>query len=277
MKTYISKQGIGSVLFDIFNFILQISLILLCLYPFYYLLIYSLSDPSEVSRGIYLLPRGFTLENYTQVLKLPGIFRAVLISTSRTIVGTIFSVVGCMLYAYILTKKELPFRKIIYRMTIITMYVGGGLIPTYIVLKSYGFINSFWVYVIPGAISAFNVVLCKTYIEQLPEVLEESAMIDGAGYFYIFWKILFPLLKPACTTLLILNGIGLYNDFYIPNLYLNKEVQTFTVALYKFFGSMSTPFEIVAAAILIGIVPIGIVFLCLQKYIYYSLAGAVKS
>ena len=77
MKTYISKQGIGSVLFDIFNFILQISLILLCLYPFYYLLIYSLSDPSEVSRGIYLLPRGFTLENYTQVLKLPGIFRAV--------------------------------------------------------------------------------------------------------------------------------------------------------------------------------------------------------
>ena len=250
---------------------------MLCLYPFYYLLIYSLSDPSEVSRGIYLLPRGFTLENYTQVLKLPGIFRAVLISTSRTIVGTIFSVVGCMLYAYILTKKELPFRKIIYRMTIITMYVGGGLIPTYIVLKSYGFINSFWVYVIPGAISAFNVVLCKTYIEQLPEVLEESAMIDGAGYFYIFWKILFPLLKPACTTLLILNGIGLYNDFYIPNLYLNKEVQTFTVALYKFFGSMSTPFEIVAAAILIGIVPIGIVFLCLQKYIYYSLAGAVKS
>lgn len=84
-------------------------------------------------------------------------------------------------------------------------------------------------------------------------------------------------MKPACTTLLILNGIGSYNDFYIPNLYLRKDVQTFTVALYKFFGNMATPFEIVSAAILLGIIPIGIVFLFLQKYIYYGLAGAVKS
>ena len=86
-----------------------------------------------------------------------------------------------------------------------------------------------------------------------------------------------PLLKPACTTLLILNGIGYYNEFYMSNLYLRRDVQTFTVALYKFFGNMSTPFEIVAAAILIGIVPIGIAYLFMQKYIYYGLAGAIKS
>lgn len=101
-------------------------------------------------------------------------------------------------------------------------------------------------------------------------------MIDGANYFTIFGRVILPLMKPACTTLLILNGIGTYNDFYIPNLYLRSDVQTFTVALYKFFGNMSTPFEIVAAAIIIGMIPIGIAYIFLQKYIFYGLAGAVK-
>ena len=297
MKAYISKQGIGSVLFDIFNFILQISLILLCLYPFYYLLIYSLSDPSEVSRGIYLLPRGFTLENYTQVLKLPGIFRAVLISTSRTIVGTIFSVVGCMLYAYILTKKELPFRKIIYRMTIITMYVGGGLIPTYIVLKSYGFINSFWVYVIPGAISAFNVVLCKTYIEQLPEVLEESAMIDGAGYFTRFLKIVMPLSKSIAATIALFAAVAQWNSWFDNYLYVFKsELSTLQYILYMYLtqvqnalkqlqesslASMSnvvlTPETVRVTVTMLVTIPIILVYPFVQKHFVKGIMiGAVK-
>lgn len=99
----------------------------------------------------------------------------------------------------------------------------------------------------------------------------------GASYLRIYWGIILPLLKPACTTLVIINGIGYYNDFYIPNLYLRKDVQTFTVALYKFFGNTATPFEIVAAAIFLGIIPIMIAFIFLQKYIYYGLAGAIKS
>ena len=270
---------------------------MLCLYPFYYLLIYSLSDPSEVSRGIYLLPRGFTLENYTQVLKLPGIFRAVLISTSRTIVGTIFSVVGCMLYAYILTKKELPFRKIIYRMTIITMYVGGGLIPTYIVLKSYGFINSFWVYVIPGAISAFNVVLCKTYIEQLPEVLEESAMIDGAGYFTRFLKIVMPLSKSIAATIALFAAVAQWNSWFDNYLYVFKsELSTLQYILYMYLtqvqnalkqlqesslASMSnvvlTPESVRVTVTMLVTIPIILVYPFVQKHFVKGIMiGAVK-
>ena len=114
-------------------------------------------------------------------------------------------------------------------------------------------------------------------LNAIPKELDESALIDGASYFRIYRSIILPLMKPACTTLLIINGIGHYNDFYIPNLYLRKNVQTFTVALHKFFGNTATPFEIVAAAILLGIVPIMIVFLLLQKHIFYGLAGAVKA
>jgi multiple sugar transport system permease protein len=129
--------------------------------------------------------------------------------------------------------------------------------------------------------TAINLPICiwmlKGFFDTIPYSIEESALMDGASYFRIYRSIILPLLKPACTTLLIINGIGCYNDFYIPNLYLRKDVQTFTVALYKFFGNTATPFEIVAAAILMGIIPIGIVFLFLQRYIFYGLSGAIKS
>lgn len=297
MRIHVKKQSPGSILFDIFNYILQICLIVLCLYPFYYLFIYSLSDPSEASKGIYLLPRGFTLENYMQVLRLPGIFRSLLVSIARTVIGTLFSVIGCMLYAYILTKKELPLRKVIYRMTIITMYVGGGLIPTYIVLKSYGFINSFWVYVIPGAISAFNVVLAKTYIEQLPEVLEESAMIDGAGYFTRFLKIVMPLSKSIVATIALFAAVGQWNSWFDNYLYVfNPDLSTLQYILYMYLtqvqnaikqlqesslASMSsvvlTPESIRVTVTMLVTIPIILVYPFVQKHFVKGIMiGAVK-
>lgn len=185
----------------------------------------------------------------------------------------------CMV-SYVLHRFEFKGRKVVKTLFTLTMFIPAVTTQTVIfrMMYSVGLVNSMWsVVILYSGVGIIGIYIMLNLLDSISKELDEAALIDGAGYFYIFWKIVFPLLKPACTTLLILNGIGLYNDFYIPNLYLNKEVQTFTVALYKFFGSMSTPFEIVAAAILIGIVPIGIVFLCLQKYIYYSLAGAVKS
>ncbi len=293
----VRRRAAGAVLFDIFNHMLQIFLIVLCMYPFYYLFIYSLSEPAEASRGIYLLPTGFTLKNYMQVLELPGILRATFVSVARTVLGTLLSVTGCMLYAYILTKKELPFRKVIYRMTVITMYVGGGLIPTYIVLKSYGFINSFWVYVIPGAIGAFNVVLAKTYIEQLPEVLEESAMIDGAGYFTCFFKIVMPLSKAIVATIALFVAVGQWNAWFDNYLYVfDSDKFTLQYILYMYLtqvqntikqlqeGAMSgmssmvmTPEAVRVTITMLVTIPVILVYPFVQKHFVKGIMiGAVK-
>lgn len=169
----------------------------------------------------------------------------------------------CMV-SYVLHRFEFKGRKVVKTLFTLTMFIPAVTTQTVIfrMMYSVGLVNSMWsVVILYSGVGIIGIYIMLNLLDSISKELDEAALIDGAGYFYIFWKIVFPLLKPACTTLLILNGIGLYNDFYIPNLYLNKEVQTFTVALYKFFGSMSTPFEIVAAAILIGIVPIGIVFL----------------
>lgn len=232
---HIKDKSFSARLFDIFNYILQIFLIFVCIYPFYYLLIYSLSSPAEAAQGVYLYPLGFTFDNYVQVCNLPGIFSAIWVSVARTVLGTVLTVFCCMLFAYILTKDELPFRKLIYRFTVITMYVGGGLIPTYMVMKSYGFINSFWVYVIPSAVSAFNIVLAKTYIESLPGVLEESAMIDGAGYFRIFFQIIIPISKPIVATLALFAAVGQWNSWFDNYLYATKpELATLQYTLYTY-------------------------------------------
>lgn len=293
----IKNRSVSSLLFDIFNHVLQLFLIVICIYPFYYLFIYSLSDPAEAAKGIYLLPGGFTLDNYIQVLELPGIVRATLVSVARTVSGTVISVLGCMLYAYILTKKELPFRTVIYRMTVITMYVGGGLIPTYIVLKSYGFINSFWVYVIPGAIGAFNVVLAKTYVEQLPEVLEESAMIDGAGYFTCFFKIVMPLSKSIVATIALFVAVGQWNAWFDNYLYVfESEKFTLQYILYMYLtqvqntmkqlqeGAMSgmssvvlTPESVRVTITMLVTIPIIMVYPFVQKHFVKGIMiGAVK-
>ena len=185
----------------------------------------------------------------------------------------------CMV-SYVLHRFDFKGRKTVKILFTLTMFIPAVTTQTVIFRMMYAvnLVNSIWsVIILYSGVGIIGIYIMLNLLDTISKELDEAALIDGANYFFIFWKIILPLLKPACTTLLILNGIGLYNDFYIPNLYLNKEVQTFTVALYKFFGAMSTPFEIVAAAILIGIIPIGIVFLFLQKYIYYSLAGAVKS
>ena len=139
-------------------------------------------------------------------------------------------------------------------------------------------VNTMWsVVILYSGVGIVGIYIMLNLLDNVTREIDEAAWIDGATFPYTFWNIVFPLMKPGCTTLLIIQGIALYNDFYIPNLYLNRYVQTFTIALYKFYGSMSTPFEIVSAAIIIGMIPILIVFIALQKYIYSGIAaGAVK-
>lgn len=204
-----------------------------------------------------------------------ALFNTVIILALSLTIQIIFT----SMVSYVLHRFDFKGKKLIRTLFTLTMFIPVVTTQTVVfrMLYKINLVNTIWsVILLYSGVGIIGIYIMLNLLDTISPSLDEAALIDGASYFTIFKNIIMPLIKPACTTLLILNGIGLYNDFYIPNLYLNKDVQTFTVALYKFFGSMSTPFEIVAAAILIGIVPILIVFLVAQKHIYYGLAGAVK-
>jgi putative aldouronate transport system permease protein len=232
------NSSIGNVLFNIINYTVFLLFSALCIYPFYYIFLYSISDPSIAERGgIVFLPMGLTLLNYVSTFQLPNIANAAFISLARTVLGTIITVFCSSLFAYIVTKKELFGRKYIYRYLIITMYLNAGLIPTYILFKEIGLKNNFLLYIIPGAVSAFYVILVKTYIEQIPPSLEESAMVDGAGHFTIFIKIIFPISTPIVATISVFNAVGQWNtwtdNFFFAN---TQQLQTLQFLLLNYLN-----------------------------------------
>jgi ABC-type glycerol-3-phosphate transport system permease component len=184
-----------------------------------------------VNLGVELIPRGFTLFLYSKVLALKGIGNALFISIARTVLGTLATVFCCSLLGYLFTKQEMPARKFLYRMLIITMYVSGGLIPYFLLIRSYGLVNNFLVYIIPGMVSAFNVVLVKTFIEQLPASLEESAMLDGASYFTIFTRIIFPLSMPIVATIAVFSAVGQWNSWFDNYLFAGNNIKLRTLQL----------------------------------------------
>lgn len=164
---------------DIINVIVLLAFTFLCFYPFWYIFIGSVSNPNISVRTLTFLPRDVTWFNYREVLRSKGLMEAMTVSVARTVLGTLLSVLLTSFMAYLFTLRKMPARKFFYRLVIITMYLSGGLIPTFLVFKSYGLLNSFWVYIIPGAISVYNMVLVKTFMENgVPESLGESASLD---------------------------------------------------------------------------------------------------
>jgi putative aldouronate transport system permease protein len=226
----------GIECFDVVNGLVMFLFGVLCLYPFYYVVIYSLSDPQEAAKGLFLFPAGVTLENYASVFGASDILHAAFISVARTVVGTVGTVACSGLFAYGVSKEALPLRRLIYRATVLTMYFGIGLIPLYLTYRAYGWINNFLVYVIPNIVSPFLIVLAKTYFEGIPRELEESAMIDGAGYFRIFARMIVPVSKPILATIAIFQAVYLWNTYY-DNLYFtfsNPRLVTLPLVLFNY-------------------------------------------
>ncbi|REE94582.1 putative aldouronate transport system permease protein [Paenibacillus taihuensis] len=225
----------SSIWFDIVNYTLQILFTLLCVYPFYYILIYSISDPQQALKGVFLLPNGFTIVNYTHIFRLDNMLNSFFISVLRTVSGTILTIACSSWLAYAVTKNELYFRKTIYRFVVITMYFNAGLIPWYITMKELGLKNNFLLYILPVAVVAYYVVLFKTFIEQLPPALEESAMIDGAGFLKIFTHVIFPLSMPIIATIAVFASVGQWNTWY-DNYFLvsDDRLQTLQLILYNY-------------------------------------------
>ncbi|MBJ6360754.1 carbohydrate ABC transporter permease [Paenibacillus sp. GCM10012307] len=247
--TLILKNFSGKA-FDWLNGILLLLFTLMCIYPFYYVLIYSISDPAKVAQGIFLLPAGLEFGTYKSILSLPYIKTSFFISLSRTVIGTLLTVLCCSFFSYLLTKDRMLLRKFVYRMLVVTLYINAGLIPWYITMKMLHLDENFLLYVLPTAVSGFNVILIKTYIEQLPAALEESAMIDGAGYLTIFTKIIFPLCKPIVATVAVFAAVGQWNT-WMDNYFLvnSASLKTIQLTLYEFLSSANTFTGLDAASI----------------------------
>lgn len=239
MKRKKSKTSMSRKIFLLCNYLLVLLITFICIYPFWYIIIYSFSEPGlvDVNPPVFL-PRGFSFSNYRDIFELQGFFHALLISVLRTVLGTAGAVLSCSFLGYLFTKNEMPARKWVYRFLILTMYVNGGMISTFIVIKSYGLLNNFWVYILPMLISAYNIVLIKTYVEQLPQSLEESARLDGAGYVRVFTAIILPLSKPIIATVAVFVAVGQWNSWFDNHIYTRgtESLTTLQYLLYNYLN-----------------------------------------
>ncbi|MCD9020644.1 carbohydrate ABC transporter permease [Cohnella silvisoli] len=292
------KHSKTDILFQIVNYALLVTFTFCCFYPFYYIFIYSLSDASEIAGNVSFAPVGLTLHNYTKIFELNDIGQAFLISLLRTITGTAITVFSCMLFSYLLTRKELVARKLMYRSVIITLYFNAGLIPWYLTMRMYGLKDNFLLYILPSAIVGFFVILIKTFIEEMPIVLQESAMIDGAGYFRIFRSVIFPLALPIAATIAVFQSVGHWNA-WTDNFFLVRDphLQTLQMILWDYLneaeflaermrdmtsmGNVSrvemSPETIKMTITMIATLPILVVYPMLQRYFVKGIMlGAVK-
>jgi putative aldouronate transport system permease protein len=216
--------------FDIFVFIFMICVAIVTLYPFLNVLALSFNDSIDTVRGgIYILPRKFTLGNYKNILQDTTLIHASLVSVERTVLGTITQVICCCMVAYTLSRQDYVFRKFVTMVFVITMYVSGGLIPGYLLFRNLNLLGSFWVYIIPGLVSFFNILIIRSFMDAIPASLQESARIDGANDFQIFIKIMMPLCIPAIATVSLWVAVGQWNSWFDTYLFSNGNDKMFTL------------------------------------------------
>ncbi|TDQ42041.1 carbohydrate ABC transporter permease [Aureibacillus halotolerans] len=290
-------------LFSVFNYLFLALFAFGTLYPFVYILAYSLSDGVEATKStIYFWPKSFTLENYRQIFQDATFLAAYQITILRTIIGTILHVFLCALFAYALTKKSLPGRTFFSIFIFVPMLFSGGMIPTFILYRQLGLIDSFWVYVIPFLYNFFNIIIMRTFFQQLPDSLEESAKMDGCGDFRIFVRIILPLSVPVLATIGLFIGVFHWNDWFtgtyfvtnkdlLPVQTLLNELLTQSQALANAARNASqtgssaglqttaatTPESLRMATLMVATVPILCVYPFLQKYFVKGvMIGSVK-
>lgn len=236
------RLSVGDKVFHIINYTVFILLGLICFYPFYYLVINTISNNQMVDLGLIMyLPQGIHFTNYAKVFEVDGMLRAIFISVSRTLLGTALPVLVTSIAGYLFSKEHMWHRKLLYRLTIITMYFSAGMIPVYMNMKLLHLMNSFWVYIIPGLLSVYNMVLVKTFMESLPAALEESAQIDGATYAQRFIHIVLPLAKPILATIALFGAVNQWNAYMDTLLYItDSSLYTMQFLLYEYLNQASS-------------------------------------
>jgi len=294
------KRTVGSVAFNVLNVGFFVLFTLICIFPFYYLIINTLSDNQAAATGkVMFYPIGFHFQNYVDVMKIPGLLQAAFVSVSRTVVGTLLTLIGSTLLGYAFSKREYWARKFWYRFVVVSMYFNAGLIPWFLTVKMLGMYNTFWVYVLPPIVSGFYIILFKTYVESLPAALEESAQIDGAGYVTRFTRIILPLSAPIIATVAVFASVDQWNSF-TDTLFLIQDSKLYTLQfiLYQYLNEVNsiarmmrssiqagmvdpskilTPTSIRMTVSVVVVLPIMLVYPFLQRFFVKGLLiGAVK-
>lgn len=293
------KKTKGEMVFDVFNIVIMVLIIIIMLYPFWNTIIMSFNDARDSIKGsLYLWPREFTLFNYQSIFKTNVLFNAFGVSVARTAITTVLNLVLSGMLAFVLSRKEFVLRKFLTTFMVLTMYIGAGLIPQYYLYRSLGLINNFWVYVIPALVGPFNVIVIRTYINGLSESLVESAKIDGAGELIIYFRIIFPLCMPVLATVALFVAVGQWNSWFDSFIFAPKQsLSTLQYEMMKILSSsmssgsaqpdylaeasgnrsMVTPNSLRSAMTVVATVPILAIYPFLQKYFVTGLSvGGVK-
>ena len=206
--------------FDLFIVVFLFCVGVVTLYPIVNILSISISNPVEVSKGISWLPKKIDITAYQYILRHPAIPTGYGNSLIYTTVGTVINLVMTSICAYPLSKKDLFGRKVFTFLIVFTMFFGGGLIPRFLLVRRLGMYNTMWALSVPAAIGTFNMIILRTFFQRLPIELEESAFLDGGGYWRILWSIILPLSKAALATIGLFYALGHWNNFFTPLIYL---------------------------------------------------------
>lgn len=289
------KRSLGERAFNVFNIILLTVLSLVMLYPFLYVVFASLSNPMEYLKheGILTKPLGFSLEAYKKVFAKPEIWTGYANTIFYTVAGTLINMIFTISLGYGLSKKELKFAKPIMILIIITMYFGGGMIPSYMVVRNLGLLDTRWAILLPSAINTFNLIIMKTAFEGIPQSVEEAAIIDGASHLRLLVKIVIPLAMPSIAVLILYYASEHWNAWFKAAIYLRND-ELYPLQLYlreiliineqqdMIMGSdsaeqLALSSTIKYATIIVATIPMLLVYPYLQKYFAKGvMVGAVK-
>ena len=294
------KQSLGDRIIQGFIILVILALCLVIILPCINVLALSLNDGADAAKGgVYFFPRVFTLENFKQVFSDGSIMRAYKYTILRVVIGTLLTLIVTSLAAFALKEKDLPGVKVITILITFTMLLGGGMIPTYVQYKNLHLINNFWVYVVPSLVSVTYLLMMRAYFEGIPASLEESAKLDGCGYFGIYGRIILPLSKPVIAVIGLYTAVNHWNDWFSGAFYMTsndkwpvqtvlqqmlaramsasqKDITSVAQALVQ-GASTVTSDSLKMAAVVITTVPILLIYPFVQKYFASGIMiGAVK-
>lgn len=283
----------GDRIFLIVDYIILLFVMIITLYPFIYVVSASISDPGALARGeVWLLPKGFSLDAYRRVFDNPQIWNSYYNTIWYVVVGTAINLFMTIITAYPLSRKSFSGRSTIMMLIAFTMFFGGGMVPTYLLIKELGLLNTRWAIVLPGAISTWNLIIMRTFFESIPESLQEAAIIDGCNDISILARIVLPLSMPVIAVMVLFYAVAHWNSYFNALLYLNdQKLYPLQMVLRQILiqlegnemiqdlteGREATSQTVRYATIIVAIVPIICVYPFLQKYFVKGvMIGAIK-
>ncbi len=290
------KMTTGEKIFSVINYILLIALSIACLYPMLYVIFASVSDSDLMMahRGLLFYPQGFTWESYRLAFKDPMIFRGYANTLFVVVVGVCLSMLLSILAAFFLSRKDVQWKKPIMILIIFTMFFGGGMVPFYLTVNSYGLTNTLWSLILPSAVNTFNLIILRTAFFGIPDSLEESARLDGAGSWTVLFRICVPLIKPTLAVILLYYAVEKWNSWFHASIFLqDRTLYPLQLVLRGILiqndTSMMTAADVAVgdtapvgetikyAVIVVATLPILCVYPFLQKYFVHGvMVGAVK-